>query len=149
MRGVWAVLLLLLAAPAFAQAPVQSVPTELRATQVCSEVRGTGAQTATLTAPSGQFLYINSIEINAMGQGGTVATTGTAASVTTTNIPGTITTGVFPLQGQAAGASIANFFYPLSGNGLKSSAPGTATTVVAPSIANVAWHISLCGYYAP
>jgi hypothetical protein len=151
MRGLWALVLLLLATPAFAQAPVQHVPTELRATQVCSDSRpaAAAAGSASLTAPGGQFLYINQIEINASASTGAAGTLGTAASASSTNIPGTITLGVFPIQAQAAGASIGNFFYALSGNGIKTNASGTATTITTPAIANVAWHIALCGYYAP
>jgi hypothetical protein len=151
MRGLWALVLLLLATPAFAQAPVQHVPTELRASQVCSDSRPAAgsAGSASLTPPAGQFLYINAIEINAAASTGTAGTLGTPASASTTNIPNTATLGVFPIQTQAAGVSIGNFFYALSGNSLKSSAAGTAVTVTTPALTNVAWHISLCGYYAP
>src|SRR5262245_56603527 len=134
-----------------AQGPtlIQQSPTELRASQACGEARSTGAVTATITPPAGQFVYINSIEANAFAQAGAAPTFGTAASLTTTNITGTPTFGVFPMQAQAAGNSIANFFYSLAGNGLKSSAPGTAVTVVSPSVSNVGWHIAICGYFAP
>jgi hypothetical protein len=151
MRGVWGLVLLLLAAPAFAQAPVQSVPSELRASQVCADSRSAAAAggSVSLTPPSGNFLYINSIEINAAASTAAAATLGTPASATTTNIPGTPTMGAFPIQTQAAGVKIGDFFYALSGNGLKSSAPGTAVTITTPAVTGVAWHISMCGYYAP
>ncbi len=149
MRAVWGLLLLLLASPAFAQAPVQQSPTELRAAQTCNDQRATGANTATLTPPSGQFLYITSLEANAAAQAGTLAAFGTAASLTTTNIPVTVTFGVFPIQAQTAGVAVGSYFYTFGGSGLKTNAPGTATTVVAPSVTNLGWHLALCGYFAP
>lgn len=135
-----------------AQGPtsVQGSPTELRASQVCAESRpaaGTGGS-ASLTPPAGQNLYVNSIEINAASSAA-LASFGTPASASTTNLPGTISAGVFPITGQAAGVAVGNYFYAYSGNGLKSLAPGTAVTVTTPAITSVLWHISLCGYFAP
>lgn len=135
---------------AFAQAPVQHVPTELRASQVCSESRPASgaAGSSSLTPPSGQFLYVNSIEINGASSAA-LGTFGTPASASTTNLPGTISAAVFPIQTQPAGVSIGNFYYPYAGNALKSLAPGTAVTVTTPAITGVLWHIAICGYFAP
>lgn len=153
--GIMAVLviaaILIVAAVALAQAPVQNVPTELRASQVCSEARGTGAQTATLTPPSGQYVYVQSLEAGAFTVGGTVAIS-VPASLTSTNLPGSITFGLFGATANTsntAGTVYQNFVYSFAGNSLKSSAAGTAVTVVAPSVTNLGWHIALCGYFAP
>jgi hypothetical protein len=143
----WAVTVYLIVGTAFAQAPIQNVPTELRASQNCSEVRGTGAQTATLTPPAGQYVYIASLEANASASAGSVGIS-TPASLTTTNLAG-VTFGMFGTNSGAAGTSIANNNYSFSGNGFKSSAAGTAVTVVAPSVTNMQWHLALCGYFAP
>jgi hypothetical protein len=144
------VTVLLACSHAFAQAPIQNVPSELRASQNCSEVRGTGSQTATLTPPSGQYVYLASLEASAFAQAGTAGVS-TPASLSSTNLNG-ITFGLFAgtsTQNNTAGSPVANFNYSFSGNGLKSSAAGTAVTVVAPSVTNLGWHILLCGYFAP
>lgn len=145
--------LLFIIAMAHAQAPtsVQQSPTELRASQICNEARGTGAQTATLTPPAGQYVYINSLEAGAFAQGGTVAISA-PASLTSTNLPGSITFGLFgatTTTSNGAGAVFQNFIYNFSGNSLKSAAAGTAVTVVSPSVGNMGWHLALCGYFAP
>lgn len=147
---MWALLMWYLITVAYAQGPtlIQNVPSELRASQVCSEVKGTGAQTATLTPPAGQFVYIASLEANASASTGSVGIS-TPASLTITNISGSPTFGMFGTNSGAAGTSIANFNYSFSGNGLKSAAAGTAVTVVAPSVTNLQWHLALCGYFAP
>lgn len=153
LRWVILAAVLLAASHAHAQGPtlVQQSPTELRASQSCSEARGTGAQTATLTPPAGQYVYINSLAAGAFTSGGTVAISN-PASLTSTNLPGSITFGLFgatATTSNAAGILYQNFIYSFSGNGLKSSAAGTAVTVVAPSVTNLGWHIALCGYFAP
>ena len=136
-----------------AQGPtlIQPTPSELRASQSCAEVRGTGAQTATLTPPAGQFVYINSIEAAAFAQAGS-AGIATAASLTTTNLPGSLTLGLFGATANLAntgGTLYQNFIYSFSGNGMKSNNAGTAVTVVAPSVTNMGWHLAVCGYFAP
>jgi len=140
------------ASSAMAQGPtsVQHSPTELRAGQTCSESRPSSgsAGSVSLTPPASQFLYVTSVEINGASSAA-LGSIGTPASATTANLPGTFTMGVFPVTGQAAGVSIGNFNYPYSGNGLKSSAPGTAVTITTPAITGVLWHIALCGYFAP
>ena len=147
-------LMIFVAVPAaFAQGPtlIQPTPTELRASQSCAEVRGTGAQTATLTPPAGQFVYINSIEAAAFAQAGS-AGIATAASLTTTNLPGSLTLGLFGATANLAntgGTLYQNFIYTYSGNGMKSNNAGTAVTVVAPSVTNMGWHLAVCGYFAP
>ena len=150
----WVALLILFAASdAWAQGPtsVQNTPTELRASTVCADSRPSAgsAGSASLTPPAGNFLYVNSVEINAAASQGAAGTLSTPASASTTNFPGSITSAVFPIQAQAGGVAIGNFFYAYSGNGLKALAPGTATTITTPALTNVTWHISLCGYYAP
>jgi hypothetical protein len=134
---------------AHAQAPIQQSASELRASQNCSEAKGTSTQTVTLTPPAGQFVYLGSLEANASVTTAAAQTISTIASLSTTNLPGSITFGAFPGQGQAAGTSIANFNYSFSGNGLKSANAGVAVTVVAPAVTNVQWHLALCGYFAP
>lgn len=157
MRWLVLAVATLLASPAFAQAPIQSSPTELRAAVTCSDTRpaaGSGA-TATLTPPAGQFVYVSTIEANAAASAGT-PTLSTPASLTTTNLPSTFTMGFFPFPNAGsplgpltAGMLSVNQVYSFSGNGLKSNAAGTAVTVVAPAVTNAAWHLSLCGYFAP
>src|SRR5262245_50260112 len=139
---------------AYAQGPtsVQHSATELRAGQVCSDSRPAAgsAGSVSLTPPASQFLYVTSVEINSAASGGAATPPlGTPASATSTNLPGTFTIGAFPITGQSAGVAIANYFYPFSGNGLKSSNAGTAVTITTPAITNIAWHIALCGYFAP
>jgi len=153
ITGLVVFALLCLRLIAHAQGPVliQNTPTELRASQNCNEARGTGAQTATLTPPAGQYVYIQTLEAGAFAQGGTVAIS-TPASLTSTNLPGSITFGLFgatTTTSNGAGAVFQNFVYNFAGNGLKSAAAGTAVTVVSPSVANLGWHIALCGYFAP
>jgi hypothetical protein len=143
--------LLLVAAIAHAQAPVQQVPTELRASQVCAEARGTGAQTVTLTPPAGQFVYLNSLEANAFAQAGSVGIS-TPASLTSTNLPNSPTFGMFAGTSNlvnTAGTQMGSYFGSFSGNGMRSAAAGVAVTVVAPSVTNMGWHLALCGYFAP
>lgn len=151
-KYVLAVVMVLSASTAWAQGPtsVQGSPTELRASVTCAESRPASgsAGSASLTPPASQFLYVNSIELNAASSAA-LGSLGTPASASTTNLPGTISAAMFPVTGQASGVSIGNYFYAYSGNGLKSSAPGTAVTVTTPAITGVLWHIALCGYFAP
>ena len=96
LNAIAILMLLGLLFPAHAQGPtsVQQSPTELRASQSCNEQRGTGAVTATLTPPAGQYVYVQSLEAGAFTQGGTVAISN-PASLTTTNLPGSLTIGMF------------------------------------------------------
>jgi hypothetical protein len=146
-----ALVLYILVRLAHAQAPVQQVPTELRASQVCAEARGTGAQTVTLTPPAGMFVYLNSLEANAFAQGGSVGIS-TPASLTSTNLPNSPTFGMFAGTSNlvnTAGTQMGSYFGSFSGNGMKAAAAGVAVTVVAPSVTNMGWHLALCGYFAP
>lgn len=151
MRKILLALLLTALAPTLvlAQGPTstQQVPTELRSSTLCQELRGTGAQTLTVPALAGQSFYVNSIEINAAATGGAAANLGTAGHVSTTGLPGSPTFGFIVASAQAAGALLANLFYPY-GEPIKGAA-STAITLVAPSITNVGWHLNVCGYYAP
>jgi hypothetical protein len=137
-----------LATSAWAQAPVpvQNVPTELRASNVCLDSSGTGA--LTIPAQAGASFYMNSLEINAFAQAGAAPNLGTPGEVTSSGLVGSPTFGRIQASAQAAGTVIANYFYQFSGNALK-GATSTAIVLTPATISNVNYHLSACGYYAP
>lgn len=143
--------LLILAAPAFAQAPVpvQPVPSELRASTVCVESRPASGSAGSVTVPavSGQSFYVNAVEVNATVAGAAPATLSNPAHVSATGLNGA-TFGMVPIAAQAIGTKIADYFYALSGSAMK-GANSTAVVLSAPAVTNINWHISVCGYYAP
>lgn len=126
--------------------PVQNIPQELRSSQVCVEVRGVSPQTATIPAQASNYFYVNFIDLQAYAVGGAVQS-GNTGHFTTTNLPGTITLSAIPLTGQASGSVLVNSQYPFSGFGTKALAPGTAVTVVSPTVTNMHVHLNVCGYY--
>lgn len=133
---------------ASAQGPtrIQADPQELRASETCAEVRGVSPQTATIPARSGYYFYVNFIDMQAYAVGGAVQS-GNTGHLTSTNLPASVTFAAIPLTGQASGSVLVNSQYPLAGFALKSSAPGTAVTVVAPTVTNMHIHLHVCGYY--
>lgn len=129
-----------------AQAPVQQVPTELRAATAVA-FAGTAVNTqntATLTAPAGQYVYITALSFDVCTNG-----TGTAAnqvSFTSTNLSGS-PQWVFSI---AATASICQHWQEPFAMPLKSSAPGTNVTIVSPAAAtNNSYTIRAYYYTAP
>jgi hypothetical protein len=111
------------------------------------------AGTVTITAPSGQYVYVTGLYVAACGDG-TASTSSVQQSFTTTNL-GTLTIQTSMLA-YAATTAIANnisscdrvsipFSVPL-----KSSAAGTAVTVVPPAqAAHMSFPIIVTYYTAP
>jgi hypothetical protein len=106
----------------------------------------TSAATITFSAVSGQYFYITEIDFQNV-VGATAVTAAAATSVTTTNITGS------PAWTMASGTTAGSATQIFSVNyptGLKSSAPGTATTIVLPTFAtNQTIRVNACGYYGP
>jgi hypothetical protein len=100
-----------------------------------------GAVTATLPAVSGQFHYINSIEIVAYT---TLARVGVAAPVlvTSANLPGA---NIWDFATAAAIGSTDSRFYTFP-SPYKSLSVNTATTIVCPATANVIWRVNVTYY---
>jgi hypothetical protein len=132
---------------AFAQAatPTQSSPSRLDASQLVA-TSATSAATLTITPPSGQYVYINGVEVQNCA-GGTAVTAAAPTTVTTTNLGGvawTIGSGVTAGLCQPSPMS-AGWAAPL-----KSAAPGTAVTIVLPTFAtNQTIRVSAYYYFAP
>jgi hypothetical protein len=123
-----------------------SQPVIQRAADLAQSVTGAAAAavTATLPAVAGQFHYISRINIIAYA---TVARTGAAAPVvvTSTNLPGALA-WTTPTA-QAVGTQYETDIQLTSP--LRSSAVGTATTIVAPATASVIWRINVIYYTGP
>lgn len=140
---------LALAAPAVAQVRAQIDPSRLdAATQVCtfspSPVAVSQQETVTCTPPAGQFVYITGISFDVCTNG-----TGSAANQvtwTTTNITGA---PVFSFS-IAATASICQHWQEPLVSPLKSTAAGTAVTLVSPAGAtNNSYHARVYAYFGP
>jgi hypothetical protein len=143
------VALLALSGAAMAQAMVQESPTKTdAATGVCtfaaSPVAVNQQETVTCTPPAGQFVYITGLSFDACTDG-----TGTAANQvtwTTTNLTGA---PVFSFS-IAATASICQHWQEPLTTPLKSTAAGTAVTLVSPAAAtHNSYHARVYAYYAP
>lgn len=137
---------------ASAQISAQISPTRLDAGTVVCTITSSGAAapavntqtTATCTPPAGQFVYITGISFDVCTNG-----TGTAVnqvSFTSTNLTGS------PLWSFsiAATASICQHWQEPFVSPLKSTAAGTAVTVVSPAAAaNNSYVARVYAYYAP
>jgi hypothetical protein len=120
--------------------------TELAA-DLCVTIQGSPNTLTTLTLPlvSGKYHYIHVLELVLFNSG---ARTGVASPLvisTTTNLPGSLSF-IWPTAG-AIGTIEQKNFQP--GVPLKSSAAGTATTIVGPAIANIAWRFTAWYRAAP
>lgn len=95
--------------------------------------------TLTLPASAGQFHYVTNVKITKFAAALLVAAA-VPVQVTTTNLPGS---PIYDFAADAAPAgSIAIDSVP-HGLPFRSLAAGTATTYVAPAVANVIWRISV------
>jgi hypothetical protein len=144
--------LALLCLPAAAQVTVQPSAQKLdAATTVCPITYSSGTvpavnvtATATCTPPAGMFVYIVGLSFHVCTNG-----TGTAANqvtFTTTNITGSPT---YPFSIAATASICQRWAEPLT-TPLKSTAAGTAVTVVSPAAAtNNSYDPRVYAYYAP
>lgn len=152
LRSLFALfaLLLLTAAPVWAQAPttVQQSASRLDAASGYTTSASTGA-TITITPPAGQFVYITNVEITNCA-GASAVTAAAVTTITTTNL-GSGTTPAWTLgSGVAAGLCQPSPVNGPFGNPLKSNAPGTAVTFVLPTFAtNQTVRVSVYYYTAP
>jgi hypothetical protein len=140
---------LFFAAPAVAQVQVQSSATHIdAATQVCSFAASPVAvnqqETVTCTPAAGQFVYITGLSFDVCTDG-----TGTAANQvtwTSTNLTGA---PVWSFSIAATASICQHFSEPLS-TPLKSTAAGTAVTLVSPAAAtHNSYHARVYAYSAP
>lgn len=111
-------------------------------TPTSSGAWGTAQATITLTPPSGQFVYICTVEINA---GATTAPAATLLNHTTTNLGG-------KRWVQVAAATATEFpkvgFWPPQPT--KSTVPGTAVTIVSnAAVTSVNYQIDVTYFFAP
>jgi hypothetical protein len=144
--------LALLCLPAAAQVTVQPSAQKLDAsTTVCTITYSSGTTfavnlqtTATCTPPAGQFVYITGLSFDVCTNG-----TGTAANqvnFTSTNLTGS----PFWTFSVAATASICQHWQEPLSTPLKSTAAGTAVTIVSPAAAtNNSYMVRVYAYYAP
>jgi hypothetical protein len=100
--------------------------------------------TATLPAIASQFHYITRVELFQVSST-TAGAAGAPLTVTTTNLPGSLTwTRPTLVAGGGEAQMVAVFDSPL-----KSSVVNTATTIVAPVHTNIIWRINVYYYGAP
>lgn len=142
-------LLALCATPALAQVQFQPSGTKLdAATTVCpfaaSPVAVNQQETVTCTPPAGQFVYITGISFDVCTNG-----TGTAANQvtwTSTNLTGA---PIWSFSIAATASICQHWSEPLT-TPLKSTAAGTAVTLVSPAAAaNNSYHARVYAYFAP
>jgi hypothetical protein len=143
-----AALAALLVGPAAAQVAVQPSATKLdAATTSCSYSAAFAVnqqETTTCTPPGGQFVYITGIAFDVCTDGTGTATT--PATFTTTNLTGSPTFGM----AIAATAEICQHWQVPFATPLKSTAAGTAVTVVSPGAAtHNAYQATVFAYFAP
>ena len=136
--------LLALAAPSWAQAPVQQSATMLNACQPAN-ANGTAQQTITITPLAGQYVYVCAVDAQHCASGSAGAA-GTPVFITTTNMPGTFRVGT---ETSIAANTCVNRF-AFFGFPVKSSAAGTAVTFVSPAAeTNVTYNMNVYYYIAP
>jgi hypothetical protein len=156
MRKLLTLALLCLAGPALAQTfiapPIQQTATRADAATTVCPLTSSGAAapavnvqiTATCTPPAGQYVYITGISFDVCTNAtGTVVNQG---SFTSTNLTGA------PLWSFsiAATAEICQHWIDNPATPLKSTAPGTAVTIVSPAAAaNNSYVQRVYAYYAP
>lgn len=100
---------------------------------------------ATLTPPSGQSVYLVSIEANV---GGTATVSAVAPiKATSSGLSGAPTFGLFRADAMTVG-QVGNPLVVIFPNGLKGN-QSTAVSVTGGAVANLVWHITICGYTAP
>ena len=150
MKKLWliAAFAALLAVPAAAQISVQNSPTKPDAgSQVCSFSPSTVAvnqqEPVTCTPPAGQYVYITGLSFDVCTDG-----TGTAANQvtwTSTNITGA---PVWSFSVAATASICQHFSEPLT-TPRKSTAAGTAVTLVSPAAAtHNSYHARVYAYFA-
>lgn len=129
---------------------VQASPSMLNACNVQTTATGAAntAVTATLTPPSGQYVYICYIHISQVANAAVTGAAGPAPIFTTTNLPTNIVWwGNNATQGTGAFTLVTDSTY---GFPLKSAAPGTAFTIVTSAGQSTnSVRINVAGYYAP
>lgn len=102
------------------------------------------AGTLTIPAVAGLYHYITAIRIDRINGSATAVTGSALLAYTTTNLPGTLAFSAG--NAIAAGQNITDVSLDFTGNPLKSSALGTATTIVAPA-AGAGVQIRVTVYY--
>jgi hypothetical protein len=142
---------LLFAAPAAAQVAVQQSGTHLDASTLACGYSAAFAvaqqSTTTCTPQAGQFVYITTIAFDACNDA--TGTAVTPATFTSTNIPGLPTFGVAMVT-QATYANPCWHWQVVFPSPVKSTAAGTAVTIVSPATAaHTAWQATVFGYSAP
>lgn len=135
--------------PSFAQAQVAGSQVYWNGSRMdAATVVGTSktsAATITVAAVSGQYFYLTGIDVtNCAGAAAVIAAAPT--DITSTNMNSAAwTVGSGATAGLCQTANFSNF----GPSGLKSAAPGTATTFVLPTFAtNQVIRVSVYGYYA-
>lgn len=106
------------------------------------------AVTATMTPPSGQYVYICTIDIQEVANGAVTAAAGPAPIFTTTNLPNNLVWwGNNATQGTGVFTNILTGIYPMT---LKSAAAGTAFTIVTSAGQSTnSVRINVTGFFAP
>ncbi len=125
---------------------LKTIAYQIPADQIVSTVGASAAAvTATLPAVTGQYHYIVGIHLTRYA---TVLNTASATpiTITTTNLPGSLAWTI-ENGAMALGTVVDRVIMPAAP--LKSSVPGTATTIVAPASAGVLWRINVEYYIAP
>lgn len=129
---------------------VQASPTMLNACSAQNTATGAAntAVTATLTPPSGQYVYLCYVHISQVANAAVTGAAGPAPIFTTTNLPtnmvwwgnnATQGTGLYTLVTDSP------FGFPV-----KAAAPGTAVTVVTSAGQSTnSVRINIAGYFAP
>jgi len=124
---------------------VQSSPTHLDAAQNCA-TSATTAGVLTFTPPGGYSFYLSEIDFQNVASSSAV-TAAAPTTVISANLTGAPTWSM--ASGTTAGTNTQSFSvnYP---NGLKSTTPGTNTTITLPTFAtNQVIRVNACGYFAP
>lgn len=143
--------LLLLSVPAWGQSParVQQDPSVLDACTASATATGAGntAVTATLTPPSGSFVYVCTIQLQEFANTAVTAS-GTALAVTTSGLSANLT-----FQGDNSNLTLGttkDFFWSFD-RPLKTAATGTAFSVAWPATgqATQTIRLNITGYFAP
>lgn len=136
-----------LSVPSFAQAPAAqstSVVQTGQSAQAATACYSLDAASGSATAPaqSGKSFYVTWLDINV---GGTATVSAVApVKASSSGIVGTAPTfGLFRADAMTVGQVGA----PLFGNLLLKGQVSTAVSVTGGAIANLVWHITMCGYY--
>lgn len=129
--------------------PTQSVQPLYNCNQTISATGAANtAVTATLTPPSGQYVYICTIDIQEVANGAVTGAAGPAPIFTTTNLPTNLVWwGNNATQGTGAFTNVLTGIYPLT---LKSATAGTAFTIVTSAGQSTdSVRINVTAFFAP